>query len=280
MLVADALGNQIGEFNVRIFATDVDIDAINFARRGIYPASALAGLPKELVERHFVETDQHFEVRKRIRALTVFGQHDLGQRAPFPRVDLALCRNVLIYFTPELQKRALQLFAFSLRDNGYLVLGKAESTSPLSEFFVLEQPRLKVYRRQGDRVLIPPARIRDTTPLLPFRSPVAQRTRWGDFARQREPSKVTAGLERADNILLRLPVGVTVIDRQYDIQSINAAARRLLSIHGPAIGDDFVHLLPPAVTAQRLVPFRSPATRYLPRASRVRWTRCSSWPST
>ena len=63
--------------------------------------------------------------------MVVFGQHDLGQRAPFPRIDLALCRNVLIYFTRELQKRALQLFAFSLREGGYLALGKAESATPL-----------------------------------------------------------------------------------------------------------------------------------------------------
>ena len=56
--------------------------------------------------------------------MTVFGQHDLGQRAPFPRIDLCCCRNVLIYFTPELQKRALQLFAFALRERGCLVLGQ------------------------------------------------------------------------------------------------------------------------------------------------------------
>ena len=65
---------------------------------------------------------------------------------------------MLIYFTPELQRRALQLFAFSLRDAGWLVLGKAETTSPLHEYFVLENPKLKVYRRQGERVLVPPAR--------------------------------------------------------------------------------------------------------------------------
>ena len=70
--------------------------------------------------------------------MTVFGEHDLARRAPFPRIDLTLCRNVLIYFTAELQRRALQLFAFSLRDGGVLVLGKSETTSPLPELFVLE----------------------------------------------------------------------------------------------------------------------------------------------
>jgi two-component system CheB/CheR fusion protein len=170
ILVSDLLGEDLDRFNVRIFATDLDNDAVTFARRGIYPASTLANVPQDMVDRYFTRVNGEFEIRKQVRALTVFGQHDLGQRAPFPRIDVALCRNVLIYFTTELQKRALQLFAFSLRDNGFLVLGKAETTSPLGEYFALEHPQLKIYRRQGDRILIPLARIRDTAPILPIRA--------------------------------------------------------------------------------------------------------------
>jgi two-component system, chemotaxis family, CheB/CheR fusion protein len=247
ILIADALGDELDSFNVRIFATDVDGEAITFARRGVYSEQALAELPKDLIERHFTKVAEGYEVRKRIRAITVFGQHDLGQRAPFPRVDLALCRNVLIYFTTDLQKRALQLFAFSLRDGGFLVLGKAESTTPLAEYFVLAHPRLKIYRRQGDRVLIPPTRIRDTAPLIPARQAAVRRAGWIDatLAKAREMPRPPSAAEKAENLLLRLPVGVVVVDRAYDIQSINATARRLLGIHGAAIGSDLVHLVPP-----------------------------------
>jgi two-component system, chemotaxis family, CheB/CheR fusion protein len=248
ILVAEALGDELGEFNVRIFATDVDLDAISFARRGTYPAATLASVPEEIRDRYFTRVGDLFEVKKQIRALTVFGQHDLGQRAPFPRVDLALCRNVLIYFTNELQKRALQLFAFALRDGGYLALGKAESTSPLSEHFVLTHPRLKVYRRQGDRVLIPPARIRDSSPIVPLRLPIARRPGWSDVGTTpREVIKASSIVERSDQLLLRLPVSVVVIDRDYDVQLINAAARRTLGIHGQAIGEDLIHLLDSAI---------------------------------
>jgi two-component system CheB/CheR fusion protein len=250
MLVVDSLGEEFDKFNVRIFATDVDGEAINFARRGVYPDTSVAELPPDIVERHFVKVADGYEVRKRIRMLTVFGQHDLGQRAPFPRVDLALCRNVLIYFTTELQKRALQLFAFSLRDGGYLVLGKAESTTPLPDFFVLSQPRLKIYRRQGDRVLIPPTRIRDSAPIVPIRSALPRRTRWAEAAMERgqQSGHGASVADRADSLLLRLPVGIAVVDRRYDIQSINTSARRMLAIHTPAIGDDLVHLLPDPVS--------------------------------
>ena len=118
MLVCDVLGDELEQFTVRIFATDLDPEAVDFARRGIYSASALAHLPEHMAERYFVAVTGGFELTKRVRALVVFGQHDLGQRAPFPRIDLALCRNVLIYFVPEMQKRALKLFAYSLRDKG------------------------------------------------------------------------------------------------------------------------------------------------------------------
>src|SRR5215218_4798214 len=159
MLVSDLLGEDTEELPVRIFATDIASDAVEFARRGIYTQAALEGLPPDFIERHFTIVDGTFEVRKQVRSLVVFGEHDLGNGAPFPRIDLILCRNVLIYFTPELQRRALQLFAFSLRHNGYLALGKAETVSPLPEFFSLEQPRLKIFRRAGAPAPIPAGRV-------------------------------------------------------------------------------------------------------------------------
>jgi two-component system CheB/CheR fusion protein len=243
ILVAQALGPEIESFTVRIFATDLDEEAISFARRGVYPAAAVGAVTPEILDRYFERDGDHYEVSKEIRALVVFGQHDLGQRAPFPRIDLALCRNVLIYFTGELQKRALQLFAFSLREGGYLVLGKAESSTPYPEHFVLDQPRLKIYRRAGERVLIPPARIRDTTPMTPTRPGIRREPVW---ASGRPPAPSRDGGrplgDRIDAMLLRMPVGVVLIDDDYDILFLNAAARRLLGIHGTAVGSDFVHL--------------------------------------
>jgi two-component system, chemotaxis family, CheB/CheR fusion protein len=251
ILLCDVLGDELADFTVRIFATDLDNDAIAFARRGIYPAAALVNLPPELAEQYFTRLNGEYEVKKQIRALTVFGQHDLGQRAPFPRIDLELCRNVLIYFTPELQKRALQLFTFSLRDGGYLVLGKSETTSPFMEYFTLEHPHLKVYRRQGDRTLFPPSRYRDipaSAPSVPFTGPRA--TIGAEQGRiQRETQRTRIAREKFESLLLGLPIGVVVVDRRYDIQAINSAARRLFGIHSAAIGEDVLHLtrsIPPA----------------------------------
>jgi two-component system CheB/CheR fusion protein len=101
MLVADLLGDELENQPVRIFATDVAPDAVDFARRGVYPVTAIADVPADLVDRYFDRLDGAYEISKSVRALVVFGEHDLGRRAPFPRIDLVLCRNVLIYFTAD-----------------------------------------------------------------------------------------------------------------------------------------------------------------------------------
>jgi two-component system CheB/CheR fusion protein len=244
ILLADILGTELEELSVRIFATDIDPHAVTYARRGMYPGAALEHMPGDLRSRYFLPVDDGFEIKKAVRRLVVFSPHDLGQRAPFPRIDLALCRNVLIYFTPELQRRSLQLFAFALRPGGRLILGKSETTSPLPEHFVVEDARLKVYRRRGDRVLIPAADMRGAT----LASDLAASAR-ADLARldQRLPRAAAARPgqvrgETAEQLLLDLPIGVVVVDRRYDVQAINGAARRLLSVHSTAIGEDLIHL--------------------------------------
>ncbi len=244
IVLAELLGDEVETMPVRIFATDLDADAIAFARRGIYPASALKEIPPALLAKYFSRIDDAFQIKKRIRNLTVFGEYDLGQRAPFPRIDLVLCRNVLIYFTKELQQRTLQLFAFSLRPGGYLVLGKSETTSPLPQYFTTLQPALKIFQRQGDRLLIPaPATAEGTAGgerALPRRvsmSVVSPRRSLGESAAPR-----WSLVDRLGAFLFDSHIGVVVVDRNYDILTINHAARSMLGIHGQGIGEDLVHL--------------------------------------
>lgn len=256
ILLAELLGDEVDGLSVRIFATDVDADAVMFARRGIYPAAALASIPDALKARYFVPVENGYEITKRVRSLVVFGEHDLGQRAPFPHIDLVLCRNVLIYFTSELQKRALQLFAFALRDGGYLVLGNAETPNPLARYFVSVHPHFKIYRRQGERALVPPARPTgltqrrsssiELTPALTRRPPRGQLTTQPQLADRtqgyEERSRMRTSRETLGNQVLGLPIGVVVIDSEYDVQTINSAAYRLLDISRAAIGKDLLHL--------------------------------------
>ncbi|MEI8167796.1 MAG: CheR family methyltransferase, partial [Chloroflexales bacterium] len=189
----------------------------------------------------FTPSGSGYAVTKRLRSLVVFGEHDLSQRAPFPQIDLVLCRNVLIYFTRELQQRALQLFAFALHDGGILVLGRTESVSPLAECFMPLQSEQHVYRRYGPRLPVPPVRFIGGAPLtIPRTEQRQRRVAARDlFYTQQELKHARSANE---NLLLHLPVGVVVVDTHYDIQEINVTARRLLSIRSSAIGEDVVHL--------------------------------------
>ncbi len=242
ILLSEVLGSEAGLFNVRIFATDIDKEAIAFARRGIYPASALGVLTEEQVSRYFIKEDGQYQVKKQVRSMIVFGEHDLARRSPFPHIDLTVSRNVLIYFAPELQRRALQLFAYSLRDGGYLVLGKAETPSPLSEYFAPQRRQLKIYRRQGERFLMPPS-----VPVSPMPTKSSPAERGGSAGERLAPPELPVEARRTslmdESFLNRLPVGVVVVDRRYDIQAINATARRLFFIRGAGVGEDLLHAM-------------------------------------
>jgi two-component system CheB/CheR fusion protein len=249
ILVSEALGQEAGLFNVRILATDIDEDAVKFARRGLYPPSALKGLSVEQIRRYFVEEDGSYQVKKQIRGMIVFGEHDLAQRSPFPNVDLVVSRNVLIYFSNELQRRALQLFAYSLRDGGYLVMGKAESPSLLADLFAPVDRHNKVYRRHGERFLLPPTLPTSLTPRARLeRSSGGQNVLRGQPEAQQQltlASRIVDG-----DLISQLPVGVAVVARDYTIEAINAAARRMLSIPSVGVGQDFLHAMQEAPYAE------------------------------
>lgn len=237
---ASAAGHQ--EVRIRVFATDIDDQAIEFARRGTYPPSAVEPLAADVKRRYFTDADDAFEVAPAVRSLVVFGQHDLAQRAPFPRIDLVVCRNVLMYFTPALQRRALQLFAFSLRDAGYLVLGKSETVTPLAEHFAVAQPRLRVFRRRGSPVplALPGNTFRAVGPPVQKPTQLARPRLLPDLG-SRGADGEPLHVARPDDVILRLPIGVVVVGARYRIASINLAARSMLGVHGAAVGEDLVH---------------------------------------
>src|ERR1035437_5331848 len=243
--VAEALGEKAAWPDIRIFATDIDREAIAFARRGIYPPAALKSLPAGARDRYFVKSNGGYEVVKRLRALMVFGEHDLGERAPFPRIDLLLCRNVLIYFSTPMQRVALETFAFSLRPGGRLALGPSETVMALPEPFEDEQSRLRVYRRRPGSYAIPPMRPPALRPRRSQESELDQAIRGA----HRDVQRVAESAASADSLLINLTVGIVVIDPRYYILRINSAARRMLGIHGTAFDQDFIHLaevLPPS----------------------------------
>jgi len=245
LLIADHLGPDFPEWNIKIFATDLSADAIAFARRGLYPENVLKDLPDDYRGRFFERLDHGYRVSKELRQVVIFGEQDISRGVPFPRIDLVSCRNLLIYLKPELQQVVLDLFAYSLHQSrGFLFLGKAETARPTKSIFELVNKKWKIYRCLGGPLAFP---VQDTsssgTVALrePRRRTLPPNTFPGTVDLTKSELEITQ-LRRINETMLRYTnAAVVIIDPGYRILTINAAARRLLGIRDIAYDQDFLH---------------------------------------
>ena len=133
MLLIEAAAEAGKDCPVQVFASDVDEQALETARSGIYPASIAEDISPERLERFFTRQGDGWRVDKRLRETVVFSRHNLLTDPPFSKLDIVSCRNVLIYLEPAAQKKVLTLFSFALNRGGYLFLGKSESVAGLDD---------------------------------------------------------------------------------------------------------------------------------------------------
>lgn len=133
--------------SLQVFATDLDNEAIETARKGIFPANIVANVSAKRLSRFFVATDDGYRVNNEVREMIVFAKHNIIMHAPFTKIDILTCRNMLIYMDAELQKKLFALFHYSLNFEGILILGSAETLSHQSNFFTTVDSKLKIYKR-------------------------------------------------------------------------------------------------------------------------------------
>jgi len=233
--LADLLGAELAQWSVRVFATDVDEQAVAYARRGLYPENVLGAISEAQRSQFFEKADHGYRINKTLRQMVIFGSQDIGHGIPFPRIDLVLCRNLLIYFKPERQNEVLDVFAYALAPSqGYLFLGKAETVRPSKAAFEEVNKRYRVYRcispPAGGLAAARPKTVLPRTPSVEGEPP----------ATPGEGIDVS-GLRRFNDLVLRsMPVGLVVIDRTYRMVTSNPAARGLLQMRDH-VGDDFLH---------------------------------------
>jgi two-component system CheB/CheR fusion protein len=142
----ESLGDRVTEQRIQIFATDVSERAIDQARAGTYPVSIVADVSPERLKRFFSKTDGGFRVLKMLRDMCVFAKHDLTRDPPFSRLDLIVCRNVMIYLDIALQRRIVSMFHYALKSRGYLMLGSAE-TPGAQGFFTVADKKWRLFRK-------------------------------------------------------------------------------------------------------------------------------------
>jgi len=159
MLLSEILDHRIVEYKIQMFATDIDIYALETARAGIYPESSLNNVPAALRKKYFKVKGDRYEVDKAIKSMILFSRHNLIADPPFLKLDLISCRNLLIYFSLELQKLVMPLFHYSLKDSGSLFLGKSESVGVFHEYFKPIDRALKIFEALYLGRKMPPAKL-------------------------------------------------------------------------------------------------------------------------
>ena len=167
ILIKELLSKHGKNLTVQIFATDLDSQAVEVARAGKYPEGIAADVSPVRLQRFFIKDDHGYRVTKEIRELIVFAPQNLIKDPPFTKLDLLSCRNVLIYLEPELQKRLLWIFRYSLRPAGLLLLGTSESVSGFDDVFIAVDKKWKLFQiRESAKGRLPELQAKLRTSLL------------------------------------------------------------------------------------------------------------------
>jgi two-component system CheB/CheR fusion protein len=203
MIVSDLCEKHRKPLNVKIFATDLDQEALLAARTGTYSEEEVAGVPEDYLRKYFEKKDKVYEVRKFIRDLIVFARQDLIQNPPFVKLDLVTCRNVLIYFEASLQGRIFEIFHYALRPGGVLFLGKSENA--VTSLFESIDKKEKIFRRLNVLTNITPRHSAKYQ--VPGQSSVHHL--------KKKPTETETITEKAPNQLLRmLNISGVVVDEE------------------------------------------------------------------
>ncbi len=141
-----------GNFKLQIFATDLDKDAIEKARTGLYPFNISADVSVDRLKHYFEKDDRGYRITREIRETIVFAPHNVIMDPPFTKLDILVCRNLLIYMEQELQKKLLPLFHYSLNPGGTLFLGSAETVGPNCHLFEPLDSKTRIFRQQHQGV--------------------------------------------------------------------------------------------------------------------------------
>ncbi|HEY9871239.1 MAG TPA: CheR family methyltransferase, partial [Candidatus Obscuribacterales bacterium] len=211
MLLADALGQKEFQERVKIYATDIDEDALAQARQAVYTQSDIEAVPEGLRERYFVQNGTRCSFRPDLRRAVIFGRHDLVQDAPISRIDLLSCRNTLMYFNAETQGRILRRFHFALNDGGFLFLGRAEMLLTHAKLFTPAEMKHRIFTK---------------TISIPLRERIGA-TEFGDQEANNQLGRQVRLLEAAFDALNCAQV---VIDEQGHLALANECARNYFGL--------------------------------------------------
>ncbi len=148
MMIKEYLNENFINREVKIFATDIDSDALDFAGSGTYPESIVSDVSQERLSRFFTRKDGGYQITDSIRSMVIFAKHNILRDPPFSKIDLISCRNMLIYLNADVQQKILSMFYMSLKENSFMFLGSSESIGGLSDGFFTIDSKHKIYKQK------------------------------------------------------------------------------------------------------------------------------------
>jgi two-component system CheB/CheR fusion protein len=232
MILSEAMDKAKKQFHVQIFATDIDENALDIARKGVYPDSIGVDVSPERLKQFFTKEPGFFKVNKQLRDMVVFSLQNIIKDPPFSRLDLVSCRNLMIYMDRVLQKRIIPLFHYTLNLGGLLFLGTSESIGDYRDLFRPINSKLKIFERKKD--------LADTVPAYSaiIDYPVRQRTESHERNHLPAAGAVQAMAERT--ILDEYaPAGVLINDTYEILHFVGKTDRYLV----PPTGKPVFHIL-------------------------------------
>jgi len=227
ILVTEQLAKAGKKCALQLFATDVDEQALEYARRGLYPENIAADISTERLEKFFVPRELTYQVNDSLRKTVIFATHNLLANPPFSKMDLISCRNLLIYLETEAQTKLMALFHFALKPGGYLFLGRSEAVAGHDNLFETVSNRARLHRRLGS---IRPFVL--DTPILPGRGRPAPAA----LVPGKPSGSIFADVLRLE-ILRHFDASVLLINRQGQILQFHGKTDKYLNL--PAAGPTF-----------------------------------------
>lgn len=232
ILIHEILKEDVNTYNIRIFATDIDEEAISNAKKGVYSASQLENIPAELKSKYFTSKGKLFEINKNLRNIILFSRHDITKNPPFLKLDLISCRNLLIYFGNELQKYLIPIFHYSLNPNGLLFLGKSETVGQFTQLFATLDGKNKLFQRKYGEGVAP----------VKFQ-PTITRSLASNY-QERPKNKPLSIAERVKQTILKTYENpYVVIDKDFIIHEIKGDLRLFLSLKSGVIQLNLIKLV-------------------------------------
>ena len=231
MLLTEELQRAATSCQLNVFASDIDQDALAFARAGNYPESIAADVTPERLRRFFLKGEHTYRINKDTRDTVIFAVQNVISDPPFSKLDLVSCRNLLIYLEPDVQRKILAMFHFALRDGGYLFLGKAESISQQHDLFETVSREWRIYRRIPSlrHGLVMPATSSVQVRTAPERLPAVARPRM---------DRLPSAAQQA--IMQRFAPACAVVNRKLEVRYLHGPVDQYLQLPSGELTHDLI----------------------------------------